>query len=102
MSVRLLFVIIICDFNHSTLIRGYCLCVTESGFNLCVKSGLKQEIWENDHQQRLQYRKCVHVFALTESESEKIKEGMKEVFLETLAFLFVFLCCPLSPVSSND
>ena len=69
---------------------------------ICVKSGFKQEIWENDHRQRLQCRKCVHVFVLTESESEKIKEGMKEVLLEPLAFLFVFLCCPLSPVSSND
>ena len=73
--------IIICDFSLSPLIRGYCLCVTESGFNLCVKSELKQEGCENDHQRRLQYRKCVHVFVLTESESEKIKEGMKEEVL---------------------
>jgi len=63
------------NFNLSTVIRGYCLCVTESGFNLCVKSGLKQESWENDHQQHLQHRKCVHVFVLTESESGKISIG---------------------------
>ena len=52
--------------------------------------------------ERLQYLKCVHVFELTESESEKIKEGIKEeVLLETLDFLFVFLYCFLSPVSPN-